>query len=346
MTTWAHSMNGVPWTAKKMRQAVSTLREGASVTFAFGADPLERLLELDEKVLALRPDLQLHAWSVAAARRLSHEEATALASLAHVRHLRLSGLKGAPFDVLAGLKRLESLSIAATCRVDLSFVAQMSSLRHVELSAMLEHLEALARCKRLKTLALSGAIGDLAPLAGCTRLESLRFGASTIRSVAFVAELRRLSRLDVDAATVACALAPLVEVPRLAQLSLTNNRDLLDVAFVGGLVRLERLRIDQPRVVRLPDLSKLRRLSDVQLCLKAWTNPEVLETLPRVRSIALSEINPKLKAERFYFLATSPELRALERVDVRFIDFGKRRRAAIEAHFEAAGKKALLVSEP
>jgi len=37
---WIHSISGVPWTTKKLRQAVAELRPGASVGFLFGADAL------------------------------------------------------------------------------------------------------------------------------------------------------------------------------------------------------------------------------------------------------------------------------------------------------------------
>ena len=78
---WEHSIHGVPWTPKKMRIAVEALRADASVGFAFGADKLAHLSELDDKVFARRPDLRLHPWSTRSSRLISEEELALLASM-------------------------------------------------------------------------------------------------------------------------------------------------------------------------------------------------------------------------------------------------------------------------
>ncbi|WFR65118.1 hypothetical protein P9222_14575 [Paenibacillus amylolyticus] len=57
---WHASIQGIPWNAEKMNQAVNLLRRRATVHFRVGADTFEDLAELDAKVFAARPDLILH----------------------------------------------------------------------------------------------------------------------------------------------------------------------------------------------------------------------------------------------------------------------------------------------
>ena len=343
MAVWDHSMDGVPWTPSKMRRAVKILREGASVSFAFGAEPLDRLAVLDEKVLRLRPDLVLHVWSTAAGSGLDDEQVASLAALQHLRHLKVTGVKRARLAPLAALRTLESIDLGLGCNLDPAFLVPLSKLRKVRLRAKVVDLGPLAELARLESLELGGTLGELEPLGGCARLSSLRFGSTTIGSLEFLSKLSKLRELALDSATIAGPLDGIGEARGLTGLSLTSNKNLRDLDFIARLTRLERLRIDQPLVLTLPDLAKLSKLTDIALGgMKAWTNPEVLETLPRVRHVELKEINPKLAADRFFFLADSRKLRSLEKVDVRWIDFAKRRREALQAHFVAAGRAALL----
>ncbi|WP_260871061.1 hypothetical protein [Paenibacillus xylanexedens] len=56
---WAASMSGVPWNAEKMDNAVKQLRNRATVSFVVGADGMENVVDLDERVFSKRPDLIL-----------------------------------------------------------------------------------------------------------------------------------------------------------------------------------------------------------------------------------------------------------------------------------------------
>ncbi len=342
MSTWVHSMHGVPWTPKKMRQAVSILRDAASVGFAFAADRAEQLADLDARVFAERPDLWLHAWSTAPGSKVTDGELAALVALRHVRRLQLSGLTTRSLDRIGELTKLTELSLAVGGTIDLGFIARLPALRHLTVHGRIVDLAPLARCARLERVRLSGTLPDLAPLAGVKRLSELAIGGATVRSLAVLGKLPRLRTLSLDTTTIACSPAPIGTARGLVELSITNTRELRDAAFLGELTRLTSLRIDQPHVRRLPDLSALRRLHAVQLGgMKAWENPEVLATLKQLRELALSEINPKLPAERFFFLA---ELASLRSLDVRFIDFGTRRPKALTAHLVKAGKRHLLAT--
>src|SRR5689334_14374710 len=75
---WDASMDGMPWTKKKMKDAVTILRPGASVTFAFGGEKLTALQALNEEVFAMRPDLVFHGWSVTTKSIFTDEELQAL----------------------------------------------------------------------------------------------------------------------------------------------------------------------------------------------------------------------------------------------------------------------------
>ena len=315
---WVHSQHGVPWTASKMRRARTELREGASLGFAFGADPHEKLTELWDKVLSQRPDLVLHVWSTRSGKRLSSEDLAALTGLRQLRRLELSGFSNKTLSELAQLKALTWLTIRGSLK-------------------SLAFLESLSKLQRLSVV---GAVPDLSPIGACGRLRTLLLQSATLRSLGFVEHLPRLQKLVITGATVECDLAPLCNVPKLTELSVSSNRNLRDAAFLERMTRLQSLRFDQPLVKELPSLARLTQLRDVHFQgMKAWSNPEALESLPRVRSIVLREINPKLDAERFFFLA---HLKGLRHLDVRWIDYGKRRREKLDAYLREHVKPSVL----
>jgi len=315
-------MRGYPWTPRKMRDAARVLRDGAQVSFEFGLDDIEKLAVLDATVLSARPDLVLvvSTWEPDGPRRpMRDDELDALVALPNVRRLMLRGFVDRPSERLGDLRRLEWLTVGGRIS-DLRFLAKLS---------------------RLKKLELSLAVPDLAPLAACRSLRKLLLYGQTLRSFAPIAPLSRLETLGLYSGTLRANLAELAVLPKLVELSVSSNRDVTDVDGLAALTGLARLRISQPRVVRLPDLSRSRRLVDVELIgMKAWSNPEILATLPAVRRLELREIGPAARAERFFPLAG---IRSLRELDIRFLDYGKRRTASIVAHVEAQGRGTILV---
>jgi hypothetical protein len=56
---WAASMSGAPWNDDKMINAITQLRNRATISFVVGLDEVHDLRRLDEHVFAKRPDLIL-----------------------------------------------------------------------------------------------------------------------------------------------------------------------------------------------------------------------------------------------------------------------------------------------
>lgn len=312
-----HAMHGVPWTPAKMRAAVQKVQKGGSVSFSFGTDPLDCLRQLDGQVFALRPDLNLHISPNLKGAKFTEAELETVASLEHVRGLEVSASKQARLSALGALRHLERLTLRGSLP-DVEFVGQLPALTQVF---------------------VCGAAKGLDSLGTCSALEQLHIQSAAVPSLAFIESLPRLHRVTLDGVQQVGGLEALTRLPALEVLQLSEIKELVDVDFIAALARVESLTVRQSRVVKLPDLSGLERLTELQLHLmKAWTNPEVMATLPCVERIKLEEINTKLKAERFFFLAEM----GLSHLDIEFLDFNKGRIEAITAHFARLGKSAQL----
>jgi len=313
------SINGLPWTAEKIAEAASQIRNGGSIGFAFGIDALEHLPELDAHVFSARPDLRLSVW-VAEGRPYSIDELNTLASLRNVRTLEISGVKQKSFMPLARMTMLQSLEIKAQTPLDVSFLSSLEHLQHLSLSGKFAGLDAMSDCLNLKSLYVRTTLTSYDPLA----------------------RIRCLRSLILDSCTAPLDLSPLNR-PSLEELYLSSIPKLDTVDALAEFSNLQRLKMRSPHMETLPDLSGMHTLHELELvAMKKWENPEVVRTLPNLVSLAIWGINKKLPAERFAFLASMP---SLKRVDFRFIDDGRRRRDQIEKLFREANRFDVVVQD-
>jgi len=98
--TWHASIQGIPWNAEKMDQAVNLLRRRGTVHFRVGADTFEDLAALDTNVFAARPDLILHISNADPTAAYSSGFLGRLAQLKHVSALQLDLLQTQDLTIL------------------------------------------------------------------------------------------------------------------------------------------------------------------------------------------------------------------------------------------------------
>lgn len=311
-------MNGVPWTTRKMKEAVEILRPGATVTFAFGAEKLHLLHQLDEQVLAVRPDLVLQAWSVSPKRILTEEELASLAALKHIRKLHLNGFNNGSLQTLSSMQQLTKLTLGPSKKLDLSFISAYRNLQDIWLSGSFSELENLSRCIALEKVILN----------------------TTIDSFEFMRPLEKVQSLAVDQCAAPFDFEPFNK-PSLKELRLSSIFNLSHVDDLADFVHLQSLKIHAGKLELLPDLGKLKQLRSLELTgMKVWRNPEALQALSVLEDLRLTEINTKLKPEQFYFLFEMP---ALQKLDYRFMDFNKKRIEKLNEESKKRGKEQLVV---
>ena len=314
---WIHSMHGVPWTKTKMKKAVEILRPNASVTFAFGAEKLSVLEELNEIVFSIRPDLTFHVWSVANNEILTDEELTLLTKMQNVKNLHLNGFNNTSLQIISEMIQLTSLILGAKKMLDISFIEKLNNLIDINLTGSFVELKPLSSCTELKTIYLS----------------------TTINSFDFFKPLNKIEKLYIDSCIATNDFSPFNK-STLTDLSITSIKMLENVDTLANFENLNYLRLDASRVEMLPNLSKLRNLKKLELgYMKAWKNPEILKTLPMLEELELKEINTKLKPEQFYFLT---EMNTLEKLDFRFMDFNKKRIEKLTQIFKEQKKDSIL----
>lgn len=314
---WDASMDGMPWTKRKMKEAVKILRPGASVTFAFGGEKLSALQELNEEVFAMRPDLLFHAWSVTTESIITNEELQGIIGMDHVKKLQLSGFNNKSLAGLGVMKRLDELKLSTTQKLDLGFVRSLTNLQKIQLIGVFSNLGSLAECIKLEKVLLS----------------------TTITSFDFLRPLTRLAWLQIDNCA-APADFKAFNHPSLTELIISGIHNLQQVDDLAAFESLQKLHLHAAKLELLPDLRNLTRLQTLKLAyMKSWRNPEALQHLPALAELQLSEINTKLKAEQFYFLFDMPSLKKL---DYRFIDFNKKRIEALNNECEKRGREDLI----
>jgi hypothetical protein len=316
---WTASMDGMPWTKRKMKEAVKILRPGASVTFAFGAEKLTALQELNEEVFKPRPDLVFHAWSVTTKSIITDEELQALISMNHIKKVQLNGFNNTSLAALGGMHQLDELILGTDKKLDLSFVRSLSNLQKIRLSGVFSEIGSLAECVALEKVSLS----------------------TTITSFDFLRPLTRLTWLNIDSCAAPADLKPFNH-PSLTDLSISAVHNMQQVDDLAAFESLQKLHLHAVKLEMLPHLRKLTRLHTLKLAyMKSLRNPEALQALPELASLELTEINTKLKAEQFYFLFDMPSLKKL---DYRFMDFNKKRIETLNNECKKRGREDLLES--
>lgn len=310
-------MDGVPWTKAKMTKAVEILRTDAAVTFAFGAEKLSVLEELDEMVFSVRPDLILHVWSVSDKRIITDEELASLTKMKHVRKLHFSGFNNTTLQPVSQMTQLTSLQLEPNKKLDISFVEKLSLLTNISLTGSFVDIEALSNCSDLTTIYLS----------------------ATANSFSFLKSLNKIEKFSIDNCSAPNDFSSFNK-PSLRNLSLTSIKLLENVASLADFESLESLKLDASRVKTLPNLIGLKELKKLELAnMKVWNNPEVLKSLRKLEALELNEINTKLKAEQFYFLT---EIDTLKTLDFRFMDYNKARIEKLNTIFKEKNKANIL----
>ncbi|MCP1996315.1 hypothetical protein [Flavobacterium sp. HSC-61S13] len=314
---WIHSMDGVPWTKAKMEEAVEILRPHAAVTFAFGAEKISVLKELDEGVFKLRPDLIFHVWSVSDKSMITVEELALLTKMRHVRKLHFSGFNNTTLQPVSEMTQLTNLQLEPNKKLDISFVEKLSLLTNISLTGSFVALEPLSTSSELTTIYLS----------------------ATTNSFSFLKSLNKIEKLSIDHCMTSNDFS-WFNKPSLTDLSITSIKMLENVDSIAELENLNTLKLDASKVKILPNLIGLKNLKKLELSnMKVWENPEVLMSLSKLEELQLNEINTKLKAEQFYFLA---EIDTLKTLDFRFMDYNKARIEKLNTIFNEKNKDHIL----
>lgn len=310
-------MDGVPWTKAKMEEAVEILRPHAAVTFAFGAEKISVLKELDEGVFKLRPDLIFHVWSVSDKSMITVEELALLTKMRHVRKLHFSGFNNTTLQPVSEMTQLTNLQLEPNKKLDISFVEKLSLLTNISLTGSFVALEPLSTSSELTTIYLS----------------------ATTNSFSFLKSLNKIEKLSIDHCMTSNDFS-WFNKPSLTDLSITSIKMLENVDSIAELENLNTLKLDASKVKILPNLIGLKNLKKLELSnMKVWENPEVLMSLSKLEELQLNEINTKLKAEQFYFLA---EIDTLKTLDFRFMDYNKARIEKLNTIFNEKNKDHIL----
>ncbi|MGF9698635.1 hypothetical protein [Paenibacillus sp. MABNR03] len=314
---WTASMGGVPWNAEKMDNAVKQLRNRATVSFVVGADGMDDVVDLDERVFSKRPDLILKITNVEEKGRYTEEFLKMLAGLKYVRALELDLKQKQDLNVLGALQGMEFLNIRA---------------------AKTQCLEFIRNYKQLQYLSLSGKFDDLAPIEDCIRLSTLVLNCN-IETLNFVVDLPFIEYLAIDN----CALNGPLDVladSNIRMLRLSSVRNLTDIDELSALQRLDFLHLSLPKVERLCDFSSMHNLRQLELdFMKSLQEIDNLWTAEQLEMLELKEIHTRIKAEDFSGLL---KMDSLKQIDFRFIDHSKGRIAAMYRQMTDAGKGHLL----
>jgi Leucine-rich repeat (LRR) protein len=159
-----------------------------------------------------------------------------LAALRSLKHLTVSGASVLhDVSLLADLSRLQILNLSRSSVEDLRPLANISSLRELDLSGTLvTDVAMLTSLSQLQALDLSGTrVGNAAPLGNLSDLRSLNLSRTLVTDVAPLTTLSRLQELDLSGTQVT-DVASLANLPELRSLNL-REIPLADLRGLGNL---------------------------------------------------------------------------------------------------------------
>ncbi|WP_342551176.1 hypothetical protein [Paenibacillus sp. FSL R7-0652] len=314
---WTSSMQGTPWTIRKMNKAVKQLGHRALVSFVIDIDKLEDLQALDKHVFAKRPDLILSVHQIDMKGCYTEELLQTIAGLKHITALQLKLYHPIDLSILGKLEQLQFLSITSNKPVNLEFLSNFRNLQY---------------------LSLHGTFVDLAPIEDAAELDTLIL-STNFHELNFIRHLNQLECLFIHDCTLKGSLEGLAD-SNVKMLSLANIRNLTDLNDITSMHNLIYLRLSLPKVEALCDFSKMNNLRQLEMDhMKALKHIDQLWSAPRLEMLQLRQISTSIKAED---LEPLTEMKHLQQLDFRFIDFNKGRIAALRSWFNQAGKDHIL----
>lgn len=162
---------------------------------------------------------------------------------------------------------------------------------------------------------------------------------STINELGFVSRLPLLQCLYIHDCSLESPLSALAD-SNIKILSLASIRNLLSLDALASLRHLHFLHLSLPKVEYLCDFSNMKQLEQLELArMKSLKSIDLLRTAQRLESLELREISPAIKAHDFKPVLHLQHLREL---DFRFIDFNKKRIAAMRELVIQAGLEQIL----
>ncbi|MFO0911608.1 MAG: hypothetical protein U0795_01520 [Pirellulales bacterium] len=211
-------------------------------------------------------------------------ELTPLARLTKLQSLSiLSAVRIGDLSPLAGLSRLETLTLWVDASKDLSPLASLSRLRSLELVCDGPNVDIrgvviapLANLSNLRELWIKGPVFDLTPLAELNRLNKLTLFAIETDDLTPLANLRRLVYLEITNCPV-FDLRPIAKLENLERLELLGT-GVVDLSSLQPLARLTRLKISSTAI---SDLSPILGLSNLrELIVADYSNIDAAELEP------------------------------------------------------------------
>ncbi len=226
-------------------------------------------------------DPALRAAIVAALGAQAGAEGLAGLEVLDARHGGIRSLAG-----LEGAVNLKELDLGFNPLDDARALAELPSLRSLNLDGATPDLSALASLTGLERLSLrSSGVSDLSPLAALAQLGELDVGDNRIEDLWPLASLTGLERLSLRSSGVS-DLSPLAALAQLGELDVGDNR-IEDLWPLASLRALAVLRADRNRIEDLRPLASLPRLAMADLGRNRIRDLQPLAALGRLRTLRL-----------------------------------------------------------
>jgi hypothetical protein len=300
------------WTIEKINTIANEISENSIIYFNFCINSLAELENLNEYLFKKRPDLILRFATE------NNNDFTSLYLLKNIKKLSLFNYDS--LDEIKNINHLTFLEIYNSNKkaLDISFLEKLNNLHELRLTGKVGNIEMIGKCKNIEKLYLS----------------------TTINNYKFMQLLDGIKIIYIDHC-IASNDFTLLNKQTLEELSITAINKLENIDTIKHFSTLKKLTLSASKIKKLPEMNKLANLRELRLeLMKAWENPEIIKTIPSLEKLKLEEINTKLNAEQFYFLT---EIKTLKEIDIRFIDFNKKRMDKLHKWFKENGKENMLI---
>ena len=290
---------------------------------------------INEELLVIRPEVEIRVYGF-------HSlvcDLSFLSQLKNLRHFSADCLhKASSIERLAGLEKLESLSVGIYALENFDFLREITAgLRELALATTKSkkpRLDELGRFHSLQRLYLEGQQRGIEVLSSLTTLERLTLRSISTNDLGYLERLDRIWSLEVKLGGIR-DLSALEGKNCLKYLELWQIRGLRDLSLISSLSGLQYVFLHALRnVIAIPDLSRLLKLRRLSLeNMKALVDVSALWSSPSLTEFIHVSAN-NMQPEQYEGIG---KISTLERV---LVGFGsKKKNQQFEATMLRAGKE-------
>jgi len=297
------------WDNQKINESLKTEQNGY-VSFCLWTNDMTILQELDEKLFANRPDIELfieRRWKGSPEEKnsISFEETCTsfineVSKMKHVKKTSIHSTKTNNIALLGNMAQLEYLDLDYQGKDSLLFLKNLTNLKTLLLKGGYKNYEAIAYCEKLEVLEIAG--NEI----------NMKMNKPTVDSINYLSGLSNLTSLTFNLCKFSTDdFSAIEKIPALNYLVLANS-NIEKIDFIENCTLLETLVLHRITALELCNLNKLANLEKLSLEQSKTITTKNLATAPNLKYLQIEGMKGIKNKELSDALKQMPKLETLQ----------------------------------